>query len=97
MSRILAEDGALICLEFPSKKDPKLAGPPWALPPEVYLAHLSHPGEDISYGEDGYVKDVSDQSRSPGALERFAHFQPTRTHEIGQGQDWISVWRHISG
>ena len=97
MSRLLAEDGVLICLEFPSAKDPKMSGPPWALPPDVYLAHLSRPGEEVPYGEDGRVEKPFDQSPTQSALERFAHFQPARTHEIGKGQDWISLWRHVKG
>ncbi|KAA6414026.1 MAG: thiol methyltransferase [Lasallia pustulata] len=80
MSQLLAPAPAanLICLEFPTYKDPSLGGPPFGLSPAVYVEHLSHPGEELP----------------PGGLERVAHWQPERTHEIGKGTDWVSVWRH---
>ena len=84
----------LICIEFPTYKDPSTGGPPWGLPPKVYLEHLSHPGEDIPYDESGNIQDNVLKRASPGGLERVAHWQPERTHEIGKGTDWVSIWRH---
>ncbi|CUS15357.1 unnamed protein product [Tuber aestivum] len=28
-----------------------------------------------------------------GAFQKVLHYKPDRTHEIGEGSDWISVWR----
>ena len=100
MSQLLSENGHLICVEFPSTKDPKLGGPPYALPSPVYREHLSHPGEVLSYNSDtGHVVQGSSGSKSAAALKRVAHWQPRRTHEIGKSadgkvNDWISVWEH---
>ncbi|KAK4982486.1 hypothetical protein LTR66_009243 [Elasticomyces elasticus] len=96
MSQLLAENGTLICLEFPTYKPPLTGGPPWALPPPVYLMHLSRPGEEIEYNEDGSIveEDESTVRRNESGLVRVAHWQPKRTHEIGKGTDWVSLWRH---
>ena len=95
MSQLLAEDGRLICLEFPSAKDPKLNGPPWALPPAVYEQHLSKPGEKLPYdAESGSIIEDSPRRRNDNGLTRVAHWQPIRTHDIGKDTDWISIWRH---
>jgi hypothetical protein len=90
--------GNLICLEFPRHKDPQAAGPPYASPSEAYIAHLSHPGEDVPYDAKGAVKYNPLQPTSPGGLERVAYWQPERTHEVGQGEngaihDRVSIWR----
>lgn len=100
MSQLLSETGHLICVEFPSTKDPKLGGPPYALPSPVYFEHLSHPGEKLSYdSETGHVVPGSSKADNATALKRVAHWQPARTHDIGKGadgkvNDWISVWQH---
>jgi hypothetical protein len=95
MSQLLADDGNLICIEFPSAKDPKIGGPPYALPPPVYIEHLAHPGKELTYDDQsGHIREGLYGPKSTAALTRAAHWQPTRTHEIGQGQDWVSVWRH---
>lgn len=100
MSKLLSPTGRLVCIEFPTYKDPKDGGPPWALPPEVYEAHLSKPGQEIPYDEDGRPvmerKEDGELVLGEGALERVAHFKPERTFEIGRGTDWISVWRRTS-
>ncbi|KAF2153897.1 S-adenosyl-L-methionine-dependent methyltransferase [Myriangium duriaei CBS 260.36] len=98
MAELLAPGGRLVCLEFPTYKDPKTGGPPWATPPKEYVAYLSRPGEKVKYGEDGHVVDIDEEkpSRSEKGLVRVAHFQPERTHEIGKGTDWLSVWKHQS-
>ncbi|MCJ1371224.1 hypothetical protein MMC20_002439 [Loxospora ochrophaea] len=84
----------LICIEFPTYKEPSAGGPPFACPPKAYLEHLSHPGEAPSYDDNGHVKENILRRPSLGGLERVAHWQPERTHEIGKGTDWISIWRH---
>lgn len=94
MAQLLAFGGYLICIEFPSAKDPLLGGPPWALPPQVYTEHLAHPGMKLPYDEKGYVKEGASGPNSPVALTRVAHWQPERTHEIGKGLDWVSIWRN---
>ena len=96
MSLLLAPAtrGSLICIEFPTYKDPSMGGPPYALPPEVYLAHLSQPGKDIPYHGNGRVDQSAIGEDNAMGLRRVAHWQPTRTHEIGKGCDWVSVWQH---
>lgn len=95
MARLLSPTGRLICLEFPSNKEPSTGGPPWALPPNVYLGHLGRPGEQIEYDEQGYIKLEHESLVGRGGLERIAHWKPERTHEIGKGQDWESIWKHV--
>ena len=100
MSQLLSEIGHLICIEFPSTKDPRLGGPPYSLPPPVYIEHLSHPGEELPYDrETGHVVQGSSKTDTAAALKRIAHWQPARTHEIGKGPDgkvtdWVSLWQH---
>lgn len=86
-------DSRLVCLEFPTSKDLKSGGPPFGVRPETYVAFLSRPGEDLPLGEDGNLKTHAPEAK-PNALVRIAHWQPDRTHEIGKGTDWISVWKH---
>lgn len=69
----------------------------WALPPKIYMAHLSRPGEELAYGEDGELLESKLGEPSKTRLHRIEHFQPKRTHEIGydsEGKvtDWVSVW-----
>lgn len=89
----------MICVEFPTYKPPSTGGPPWALPPKIYLAHLSRPGEILPYAEDGELKEAELGNTSEKGLKRIEHFQPKRTHQIGydpEGNvtDWVSVWTH---
>ncbi|KAI9373813.1 S-adenosyl-L-methionine-dependent methyltransferase [Aspergillus egyptiacus] len=90
--------GNLVCLEFPRHKDPLQHGPPYSAPSEVYMEHLSHPGEDIKYDANGRCR--SDPLREPSelGLERVAHWQPAKTHDFGTSQDGevldrVSIWR----
>ncbi|CAL5874475.1 uncharacterized protein PFLUO_LOCUS8771 [Penicillium psychrofluorescens] len=90
--------GNLICLEFPRHKGLLEPGPPFASPSEAYVAHLSHPGEDIPYDAKGMVKHDPLREPSTNGLERVAYWQPERTHEVGQGEngvihDRVSIWR----
>jgi len=94
-AQILAPDGRLICLEFPLWKEPDTGGPPFALRPATYVAHLSRPGEEVEY-EAGYVKNIDEENpdRSDKGLVRIAHFKAETSHEVGKGTDHISVWAH---
>ncbi|KAK5020050.1 hypothetical protein LTR60_000885 [Cryomyces antarcticus] len=97
LSQLLSPSASsnLICLEFPTYKPPNTGGPPWALPPAVYVQHLSRPGDLVSYGEDGHIEEPEDPpKRNEVGLVRIAHWQPEHTHEIGKGTDWVGVWRH---
>ncbi|KXG53064.1 TPMT family [Penicillium griseofulvum] len=90
--------GNLICLEFPRHKDPQAAGPPFASSSEAYMAHLSHPGEEVPYDAKGVVKHEPLRAPSKAGLERVAYWTPERTHEVGQGEngvihDRVSIWR----
>ncbi|KKZ66253.1 hypothetical protein EMCG_08024 [[Emmonsia] crescens] len=99
MTQLLAPSphGNLICLEFPTAKDPAAEGPPFASPPAAYMEHLSHPGEEIPY-VNGHIKTDPLKEVSPNGLERVAHWQPERTHAVGKDdsgnvQDWVAIWR----
>ncbi|EOD45834.1 putative thiol methyltransferase protein [Neofusicoccum parvum UCRNP2] len=101
MSRLLSHEDhtALICIEFPTYKPPSTGGPPFGLPPKVYEQHLSRPGEELKYGEDGHIIEERDEEtkevpRNKDGLIRVTHYQPNQTHEIGKGTDWVSIWRH---
>ncbi|KAI5456375.1 thiol methyltransferase-like protein [Mariannaea sp. PMI_226] len=98
MSQLLAPEGRLVCLEFPLSKDPSSGGPPWGLSPEIYGAHLSRPGEQVTY--DTNSKPVEDDSKpNEKALKRLVRVKPERTHKSGydlEGNvvDHIAVWGH---
>lgn len=94
---LLSPSGRVICVEFPTYKPPSTGGPPWALPPKIYNAHLPRPGEELSYADDGELLEDKIGEPIPGALRRVEHFQPKRTHKIGYSADgkvtdWVSVW-----
>lgn len=105
MSRLLSRDpqAALVCVEFPTYKPPSTGGPPFGLPSKVYEQHLSRPGDEVKYDDEGHVIEETDQfgsfiipkTNSIG-LYRDAHYAPLNTHEIGKGTDKVSVWRHPS-
>lgn len=90
-----------MCLEFPTYKDPASGGPPWSLPPEIYMAHLPRPGKILPYAANGELVEAEIGEPSKDGLRRIEHFQPKRTHQIGYSEDgkvtdWISVWAHPS-
>ncbi|CAG8979066.1 hypothetical protein HYALB_00000195 [Hymenoscyphus albidus] len=96
---LLAPQGKIICVEFPTYKPHSTGGPPWALPPKVYLGHLSRPGQELPYDEETGL--LESELKEPGKdrLERLEHFPPKRTHQIGYNADgkvtdWVSVWAH---
>jgi hypothetical protein len=101
MSKLLGPSphGNLICLEFPTQKDPGDGGPPFASPSTAYMEHLSHPAKELAYNADGTVKSNPLQPASEGGLERVGYWTPQDTHAIGKGpdgavKDRIAVWRH---
>ncbi|KAB5554974.1 S-adenosyl-L-methionine-dependent methyltransferase [Coniochaeta sp. 2T2.1] len=95
MSGLLNPDtGRLICLEWPLGKDPSMGGPPWGLTAETYAAHLSRPGEEVRYGEDG--KPLADELKkqpSDTGLKCLTRFQPRRNHKANFDHQ-VSVWSH---
>jgi hypothetical protein len=98
-SELLSAGGRLVCLEFPTYKEPSTGGPPWALPPKIYLAHLPRPGDELPYGDDGSLLEDKLEAPSGKGLQRIEHFTPKRTHGIGynaQGEvtDRVGVWAH---
>ena len=96
MSELLAEDGCLVCVEFPLQKEPRMGGPPHGLTKELYEELLGRPGRDVGYDEGGYVTpDRSGGGVAEGALERVERWTAERTHAAGQGSDCVSIWRHL--
>jgi hypothetical protein len=101
MSQLLrpAPDSHLVCVEFPTYKPLSTGGPPFGSPPEAYMAHLSHPGEQIRYDEQGPVLANDPDKSTENALSRIAHWQPKRTHEVGKDEDgnvrdFVAIWCH---
>jgi methyl halide transferase len=97
MAELLASDGRLVCLEFPSGKPLSTSGPPWGVVPEVYTALLSRPGDNIEYDSNGGVVERPEIRVHALALRRLSLLRPTRTHPAGIDQnghitDFISVW-----
>lgn len=88
-------ESCLICVEFPTYKELSTGGPPWGVPSIVYLAHLNNPGREIPYDQDGnpipLEKETSVEREE--SFERVAHWKPLRTHAVGEGTDWVSVWK----
>ncbi|KAF6835470.1 thiol methyltransferase [Colletotrichum plurivorum] len=94
MTSLLAPQGRLVCLEFPSGKPLSLPGPPWGLTPDIYRALLARPGDDLEFSSPDVV--VVPPRREDG-LERLALIKPARTHRAGMNEDgtvrdWIHVW-----
>ena len=88
-------------MEFPTYKEPSSGGPPWALPPEVYVEHLMRPGEEVEYDGDGRIvvseefMGMRGEKLEGGMFRRVKHYQPRETHEIGKGTDWVGVWERV--
>jgi SAM-dependent methyltransferase len=94
MSSLLAPGGSLICLEFPLAKSPTLGGPPHGLSSDLYVQLFKRPGDDVKYGDDGYIVSEDRELDSQNGLVRVTHFEPERTHEgVGKG-DMMSIWKH---
>lgn len=63
------------------------------------MAHLSHPGQQMPYDEQGHVQGNVLDGATKDALVRVAHWQPKRTHEVGKDEngnvrDFVAIWRH---
>ncbi len=63
------------------------------------MEHLSHPGEQVPYDEQGLVQTKALDGTTKEALVRIAHWQPKRTHEVGKDEngnvrDFVAIWRH---
>jgi len=86
-------ESALICVEFPTYKEPSTGGPPFGVPSNLYVAHLEHPGVEQPYDGDGNL--IMNEVKETGAagLRRVAHWLAVRTHEVGAGTDWVSIWK----
>ncbi|CAN6674995.1 hypothetical protein TRVA0_077S00166 [Trichomonascus vanleenenianus] len=85
MTNFLADDGLLVCLEFPMYKDLSAEGPPWGLNGVHW--------DLLASGRDGilHTRKEADESEN-GRFKRIVYFKPERTHEMGQGTDMLSVW-----
>jgi SAM-dependent methyltransferase len=95
MSSLLAPGGSLICLEFPLSKSPSAGGPPHGLSSDLYVQLFKRPGDDVKYGDDGYVVSEERELDNQSGLVRVAHWQPERSHNLsGKGTDKVSIWKH---
>ena len=101
MSDLLADSAQanLIALEFPTDKPAKAGGPPFGSPSKAYIMHLSQPGQDVPYDDNGDPKFNANSDFGPGALERVGYWHPADAHTVGKDdagnvKDYISVWRH---
>jgi SAM-dependent methyltransferase len=95
MSELLSPSGLLVCLEWPLQKRPVEGGPPHGLTSNLYVELFNRPGEAVEYDQEGKVcSSEHEQKRPDNALERIMHLMPSRTHEAGKGNDYVSVWRH---
>jgi hypothetical protein len=98
LSQLLSPTGVLVCVEWPSTKDPTAGGPPWPLPPYVYSAHLPRPGQKLAYSKGGVLIEEELGSEARDGLQRIAHFHPKKTHDAGitngSVTDYIGVWKH---
>ena len=94
MVELLKPTGHLICLEFPLHKDPKAGGPPHGLSSELYEQLFAHPGREVSYDDGGKVRESNASGDlAEDALVKVAHWAPERSHEVGKGNDRVSIWR----
>ncbi|CZT17533.1 related to thiol methyltransferase [Ramularia collo-cygni] len=94
MSELLSPTGYLICLEWPLHKAPTEGGPPHGLSSELYVQLFHNPGQDVKYNSNGFVTQDLSAEKGELALVRVAHDMPSRTHEAGQGKDYVGIWRH---
>jgi SAM-dependent methyltransferase len=91
---LLARNGRLICLEFPSNKPPSTGGPPYAMPEKVYLGYLRRPGESLPVDDDFDLQEEKLGPVSASGLQRIGRWFAEKTHQIGAGVDHVSVWGH---
>ncbi|KAI8716745.1 Thiopurine S-methyltransferase [Fusarium sp. LHS14.1] len=86
-------DTRLICVEFPTYKEYSSGGPPFGVPPPVYVGHLGQPGVQLPYTTEGIPATEGAPKSDAEGFERIAHWQPSVTHEAGKGTDWVSIWK----
>ncbi|KAI5309953.1 hypothetical protein KEM55_002060 [Ascosphaera atra] len=94
-----AQQGRLICLEWPRAEAYYSGGPPYASPSAAYEAHLRRPGEEIPYDDVQGVQPI-DGSNKLG-FEKLAHFKPRAsyvktTHENGNVEERVSIWQKLA-
>ena len=53
---------------------------------------MRFPGVEIVYDEEGNAVGPG-SGQGEGGLRRVGHWRAERTHEIGRGKDWVSVWK----
>lgn len=87
------QESVVVCVEFPTQKKLTLGGPPYASPSSVYLAHLSHPGQEIPYDVEGAPINAELELENPIGFRRVGHWNAEKSHPMGKGMDWVSVWR----
>lgn len=80
----------MVCLEFPSYKDLKLAGPPWGLREGTYWNLLVAGGDGVIQSEE--VAEAATKATTGGAFRRLGYIKPERSHEIAKGTDMLSIW-----
>lgn len=98
LAQLLSLTGVLVCVEWPSTKDPKAGGPPWPLPSYIYTAHLPRPGQELAYSTDDVLLEEKLGPEAKDGLQRVAHFHPKKTHSAGITNgtviDYVGVWKH---
>lgn len=98
VQRLLKPGGHLVCVEFPLTKPIDAGGPPWALRENIYSLHLKYPGIELAYDEHyNLLEEKSEEvgklhSKAPG-LVRVDRWKAEKTHDIGKGKDWVSIWQ----
>ncbi|OQO06035.1 hypothetical protein B0A48_08623 [Cryoendolithus antarcticus] len=92
MAELLAPNGHLVCLEFPLGKAPSTGGPPHGLSSDLYTELFKAPGGEVKYDADGYA--VQSEGGAGQGLKRVEHWAPARSHQVGQGTDRVSIWKH---
>ncbi|TLD28320.1 hypothetical protein PspLS_03595 [Pyricularia sp. CBS 133598] len=84
MADLLAPEGRLICLQWPTAKPWSAGGPPWGVLPEHYIAQLARPGEKVEFEADGKIPEhAMPKAVEMGGLRRLELVVPSRTHNSG--------------
>ena len=94
MCQLLAQNGRLICAEYPLGKPPKSGGPPHGLQRGLYDQLFARPGEEVQYDDSGNVVEDTSVEKSDAALVKDDNWVPTKYFDTMQGKIWVSVWRH---
>lgn len=99
MADLLAHEGRLVCLQWPTAKPWSGGGPPWGVLPEHYIAQLARPGEKVEYESDGKIPaQAMPKVVEQGGLRRLELVVPSRTHNSGIADgvlhDRIAVFAH---